>query len=415
MKKIDVVSFVKRNRNFTFLWLSQALSQITLNMINFVMATRIYEKTGSTIAVSMLWVFIYLPAFLLGPFSGYFVDLIPLRKMLIWTNFLQGLVMLLFLFAKNSIYPIYPVVFLFSLLNQFYFPAEASALVWLVPKQDLPLANSLFMLTSQSSLIAGLGVSGILMRLFGKDNPIYLSSAGLFLAALAVYFLPKTQLLRKKGADTISKFFKEIKFGYSFIVNHRLVLFPIILQTFFQAFVVVLAVTIPGFASQLLNIEVADAGPLLIVPLGFGALTGIYLMARFFHNLRKKKLMRMGFFVCLLVFIIFWSILPLLGAYKSPVSTVLMYFLGIGGFFIFIPNQTLIQEHTPLMLRGRVFGALGFIITLVTLPLLLFSATIVDTIGVRFFMLFPAIFMFMLLLFLDKAEEFIIKEKNGTL
>lgn len=414
MKRTDISSFIKRNKSFSLLWTSQALSQVTLNMINFVMATRIYEKTGSTIAVSLLWIFSYLPAFLLGPFSGYFVDMVSLRRILTWTNFLQGITMLLFLFAKDTIYPIYPVVFLFSLLNQFYFPAEASSLVRLVSKSDLPFANSLFMLTSQGALVGGLAVSGLLMRLFGKNNPIYLSAAGLFIAAIATYFLPENQPAKKK-MDTFSKFLKEIKFGYSYIVNHRVLLFPISLQAFFQVILVALAVTIPGFAAQLLGIEIQDAGPLLIVPLGLGALSATYLISRFFHDLRKKELMKKGFLVCLLVFSSFLLLIPIIGIYKIPASVFLMYLLGIGGLFIFIPNQTLIQENTPVLLRGRVFGTLGFLATVVTMPFLLFSATIVDTIGVRFFMVFPSLIMLLLLIFMDKAEKIIIKEKNGTL
>ncbi len=132
MKKKELFSFIKQNRHFDLVWASQILSQITLNMINFVMATRIYERTGSTLAVSFLWVFYYLPAFFLGPFSGLFVDWWSRRKTLLYTNLLQSLTIGLYLFLGDRIYPIYPIVFLYSLLNQFYCPAEAASIPWLV-------------------------------------------------------------------------------------------------------------------------------------------------------------------------------------------------------------------------------------------------------------------------------------------
>lgn len=415
MKRKEITGFLGRNKNFSLLWASQMLSQIMTNIINFVMVTRIYEKTGSTIAVSLLWIFYILPSFLLGPFSGLVVDMTSLRKILLYTNFLQGFVILLFLFAKNNVYSIYPVVFLYSLLNQFYFPAEASSLIWLVRKKDLSLANSLFLLTSQSSLIAGLAISGILMRLFGKNNPIYISAAGLFLAGLAVYFLPKTEPphVHKKIGD-FSKFFSEIKAGYSFIVNHRTVLFPIVVLTFFQVFLVVMGISIPSLASRLLNIEVQDAGPVLIIPLGLGALLGTYILSRFFRNLRKKEILKKGLLIAFFVFISFAFILPFLGWYKIILAVILMFILGIGGLFIFIPSQILLQENIPPMLRGRVFGTLGFISTALILPVLLFSATFVDTLGIGLFMFIPAMVMLVALTLLKKAEQMIYEEKNGN-
>lgn len=416
MKTREITTFLKENKKFSLLWASQILSQITLNMINFVMATRIYEKTGSTIAVSFLWVFFYLPSFFLGPFSGLFVDLWSLRSTLLVTNFLQGVTMLLFLFVGDKIYPIYTIVFIFSLLNQFYFPAEAASLPWLVKKKSLPLANSLFMITAQTSLILGLGVSGILMRLFGKNNPVIISAMALFIAAGAVYYLPKEGKIRRKfNINGFSKFWSQLGFGYSFIRSNKIVLFPILLTIFIQVLIVSLAVTIPSFASNLLKVDVQDAGPLMVVPLGLGALLGAFSLSRYFKNTRKKVLMRKGLTVAFFIFMFFALILPLLGPYKVYFTVLTMFALGYCGFFIAIPNQTLLQENTPSILRGRVFGALGFLSTLVTLPFLIFSATIVDILGTGLFMFIAGIIVFIMLLMMDKAEAIIVAERieNG--
>lgn len=416
MKRQEVITFLKENKKFSLLWSSQILSQITLNMINFVMATRIYEKTGSTLAVSFLWVFFYLPAFLLGPFSGLFVDLWSLRSTLLVTNFLQGVTMLLFLFVGDKVYLIYSIVFVFSLLNQFYFPAEAASLPWLVKKKNLPLANSLFMMTAQTSLIIGLGVSGILMRFFGKNNPVIISAMALFIAAVAVYYLPKEERAKRKfNINNFSKFWSQLGFGYSFIRSNKIVLFPILLTIFTQVLLVSLAVTIPSFASNLLNIDLQDAGLLMVVPLGVGALLGTLSLSKYFKNVRKKILMKKGLTGAFFIFMFFALILPLLGPYKVYFTVLSMFALGYCGFFIAVPNQTLLQENTPSALRGRVFGALGFLSTLVTLPFLIFSATIVDLLGTGLFMFIAGIIVFVILLMMDKAEAIIMAEKveNG--
>lgn len=412
MKRKEILKFVKTNHSFVLLWTSQVLSQITLNMINFVMALRIYERTGSTLAVSFLWVFYYLPAFFLGPFSGFFVDLWKRRKVLLVTNLLQALTVLLFLATKDGIYLIYPIVFLYSLLNQFYNPAEAASIPWLVKKKDLPLANSLFMLTSQSALVLGLGASGLLIRFFGQNNPVILSSLALFWAAVAVYFLPKNEPERGSWLSSFSQFWEEIKAGYSFIKDNRIVLFPLLLMITFQVLLVVLGVTVPVFSRQLLQISLQDAGPLLIVPLGLGALNGVYLLTRLAGKVRKKDLIKRGLSLVFLVLLSFALVLPLFSRFRPVLAAMLMYVLGLAGILILIPNQTLVQERTPAKLRGRVYGALGFFGNLVTLPFLLFTASIVDIVGIKIFIFLATGIVFTILLLFEKVENYILYQIN---
>lgn len=413
MTKNKTLNFLKENRKFTFLWVSQILSQITLNMINFVMATRIYEKTGSTLAVSFLWIFYFLPSFFLGPFSGFFADILPLRNVLFYTNMTQAVVISLFLFLGQRVYSIYPVVFLYSLVNQFYYPAEAASIPWLVKKKYLPLANSLFMFTSQSALIFGIGLSGVLMKFFGKNNPIILSSVLLFLAAMSVRRLPFLEKRNKHISNDLSKFLTQIKIGYKFIRDNRIILFPILIVSSFQVMLVALGVTIPSFATELLHIKVADAGPLLIIPVGLGALTGTYIITKFAQGIRKKVLIKYGLIGALSVFMSISLILPILPFYKTLLAAILMYFFGLSIFLIFVPNQTLIQENTPPQLRGRVFGAWNFLSTIATLPLLLFSASIVDWLGIALFMFIAGLIVLFFLLAFNRVENLVIQQVNA--
>lgn len=410
MKRNDFLSFIRRNKYFSYLWLSQVLSQITLNMINFVMATRIYEKTGSTLAVSFIWIFYFLPAFFFGPFSGYFVDRWNRRKILIITNFLQGVTILLYLFIGGKIYPIYSIVFLYSFLNQFYCPAEAASLPWLVNKKDLVTANGLFMLTSQSALILGFGISGLLMRIFGQNNPIFISSFGLFVASLSVYFLPKNEPQNGFKAKTLSSFWHQIVAGYSFIKNNRLIFYPILFLTGMQIFMIMLGITLPSISSEILGIQLQDAGPLLVVPVGLGALTGASLISRWSDRVRKKVLIKRGLAFAMMVFILISLVLPHFGSHKTLFAIPLMFILGLAGILVFIPNQTIVQEKTPSQFRGRVFGAIGFIGMAVSLPCLLFAATVVDVLGVNLFLFLIGLSVLGILIAFKKIEAIVLGE-----
>ena len=412
MKKSDLIDFLKRNRNFSLVWSSQILTSVTVNIVNFMMMTKIYERTGSSLAVSFLWIFYYIPAFFIGPFSGIFVDHWKKRNILMYTNIMQSMTVLLFLLVGEKFYTVYPFVFLYSLIDEFYSPAQASAIPHLVKKDDLPLANSLFFVTGQGALLVGFGLSGLLMRFLGENNLIFLASFLLLVGGISLYFLPKNEPQRKK-IDNVTRFWTELKFGYSYIANKRIVLYPMILSVFFGVILSSIGVSIPAIANQLFKIQVKDAGTLIIFPLGIGALSAIFLITKLKQKYRKKTLMTLGLRIVFTDLILLSLVLPLFGKYILIPGILLSFILGFGGLLIFIPNQTLLQENIPSKLRGRVFGTLGFATTVITLPVLLFSATLIDTAGVRPFLFFFGMTVLFFLLFIKKAEESVIAEKNG--
>lgn len=410
MKRKEIYSFLKRNKNFAHLWISQILQLVTINMVNFLMLKAIYEKTNSALAVSFLWVFYYLPAFFVGPFSGLVVDRFSKRRILIFTNILQSITMLLYLLIGKTTYPIFTFVFLYSLMDEFYAPAESATLPGLVKVEDLPVANSLFFATSQGALLIGFGLGGLLMRLLGQNNIIILSAVFLFLAAVSVRSLPKDKGKTKTINDFFS-FWSELKLGYSYIAEKRIVLFPMILSVAFGILLTVFGVSIPVVASKLLNIRIEDAGPVLIIPLGLGALLGMTTFTRLSKKYRKKLFIKTGVLMSFVIFMIIALLLPFFGKFIIPITVVLMFFLGFAGLLVFIPNQTLLQENIPPNLRGRVFGTLNFVYTIITLPFLLFSATIIDAFGVRLFIFLAGFSVFLLMLFFKKAESSITTEQ----
>src|SRR5689334_6247009 len=166
-----------KNSKFNYLWISQILSQVTVNMMNFLLLTRIYSETGSSIATSLLWVTYALPSIFFGPIGAASVDIINKRKMLMVTNLLQAVAVFGFLlFHTQSIFLLYFVVLAYSFFNQFYVPAESAALVIVVDKRHLASANSLFFITQQAALLFGFGFGGIIERLIGFNGSLILCS-----------------------------------------------------------------------------------------------------------------------------------------------------------------------------------------------------------------------------------------------
>jgi len=402
---------ILKTKNFIKIWSSQILSQLTVNLLNFVLIIKIFENTNSTVAVSLFWFFWALPAIFLGPFSGTLIDFLGTRKILILSNLSQALVVLLYLPVRNSIWPIYSILLLYSFLNQFYLPAEAATLPGAVNRKLLPSANSLFLFTTYASLILGYGLAGPLIKLIGRQFPFVIGSLMLILAALAVRLLPSqtfSKINHKISSQYLPDFFKKLNEGYQFIRYNPTVLFPLLILVFSQIILSILLVLAPALIVKILNTDLINISSRLVLPIGIGGILGMITTVKLLKNIRKRYLINTGFF--LLSFSLFFLVLavPHFPQYFKILSEIVLGLICGFAFSLFtVPTQTLLQEKTPDNLRGRVFGVLGFLITLSSVLPVLFAATIGEFLGEIWVILILAIAIFSLGLFSWKGENVI--------
>lgn len=378
-----------KNSKFVLVWLSQILSQLTIYIMTFLLITNLFSQTGSAIATSLLWVSFALPAIVAGPIGAATVDMVDRRKMLMATNFLQASTILGYalLRSENFFLP-YGVVMVYSLLNQFYLPAESASIPSLVPKRLLPLANGLFFMTQQAAIVLGFGFAGVMNHFLGLTNSLFLCALFLFIAFASVSFLPKlgvTDKIPRSIEDAFLKFFTRIADGYLFIKENNKILVPFLLLVSLQVAASVLAVNIPAVATGLLKISVNSTGVLIIVPAGLGAGLGAFIFPRLLkRGLRKRKLIEKALLSVSVSFLVLALLVPLLGSgLRLILAGIAIFWAGLSFIGIVIPSQTFLQEATPGGLRGRVFGNFWFIVTVVTVLPVLFSGAITQILGVN--------------------------------
>jgi MFS family permease len=398
-----------RNKNFLKIWGSQLLSQITVNLLNFILILEIFQQTESTVAVSLFWFFWSIPAIFIGPLSGTLIDLWGTRRVLILTNLFQSLIVLLYLSATSSIWPIYTILMIYSILNQFYLPAEAATIPSVVPQKLLSSANSLFLSTSYLSLVIGFGLAGTLVRLLGYQIPFILGSLFLILAALLVWRLPKITFVKPTGRLDTSKFqefLSKLIEGYQFIKTNPTVLFPLLLLVFSQIIIVMLFVLGPALIVKILDDPFVRIGEAFILPGAFGAIVGMGLVVKLLKKIRKRYLIHTGLFLSSFTLFSLVLILPYFSSFFKIIGQMGFGFMAGLSFSLFtIPTQTLLQEKTPLDLRGRVFGVLGFLVTIVSVFPVLFAAAIGEFLGERWMILILAMIVFALGVFSLKGEN----------
>lgn len=379
-----------KNTKFVYLWSSQVLSQVTINIMNFLLLIRLFEETGSTIATSLLWVAYALPAIIIGPFAAASVDMVDRRKVLMITNLLQSFTIFLYAFShQQSLFLLYGIAMIYSFLNQFYVPAEQASLPSLVKKVNLPNANGLFFLTQQTAIILGFGVAGFLNKYLGFGNSLYLASSLLFLAFIAVSFLEKMDVgeeVPKNLEEAAIRFFRRIYQGYEFIKDNRSILIAFLLLLSLQVSLAVIVVNIPVVATQMLRAQIEVSGLLLAAPAGIGALLAALFTPKLLKKgVRKKRIIEISLMILSFTMFVFAIIIPDLSQYfvrlAGGIVTILL--AGVAFVGIFIPTQTFLQEKTPGGLRGRVFGNFWFLSMIATIFPVILSGTVAELFGIR--------------------------------
>lgn len=409
-----------RNSNFKYLWTSQVLSQVTINVMNFLLLLRLFAETGSSIATSLLWVFYALPAILVGPFASAYVDMVDRRKMLVITNLLQAATIFAYAYShRTSLFLLYGIVLLYSFFNQFYVPAEQASLPAVVKKENLAGANGLFFLTQQTAIVLGFGIAGILEQAIGYDKSLYLCSGLLFIAFVSVFFLPSLKTgdkMPKSFEKAFTKFFDRIYQGYLFIKDNKSILSPFLLLLALQVALAIIVVNLPVVATDLLRINLANTGLLLIVPAGVGAVISALSVPKILNRgVRKKKVIEQALFLMSFAFFLFVFLVPEIKPDNLRLISGIVATLLAGMSFVgtLIPAQTFLQEKTPGGLRGRVFGNFWFLVTIATIFPVIFSGAIAELFGIRILLSFLVAFALMGALSFKRYGNEVLK--NGAL
>lgn len=384
---------VLKNRYFMYLWTSQVLSQLAINIMNFLVLVHLFESTGSTIASSFIWVAYGIPAVIFGPIAAAMVDLYDRRKILILSNLVQAIVIGVYaLLFQKFLYLSYGVVLAYSVMDQFYVPSETASLSSLVPKERLPQANGLFFISQQAATILGFGMAGVILEFLGFRFTMILGTIMLLVATFAVSRLPRIQVEKVKAAKTVEekliRFFSRIYEGYSFIRHRKRILYPFLFLMWLQVSLAILVVNLPVIGTEVLKTKASLAGVLTIGPGGIGALFGTFLVAKFIsRKVRKKVIIDNSLLALAITFIVVSIVAPFLPFWPSRLVLIFSFFVvGVCYVSALIPTITYLQVNTPRKLTGRVFGNFWFLTTVATMLPVLFSATITEVLGVNLLM-----------------------------
>jgi len=397
---------VLANRGFLLLWLAQLSSQTAQNAILFGLLVLVVDLTSSSVYTSVLVLSFVVPSFAFGVFSGVLVDRWSKRRILIFANALRALAAVAFLLGSDHVWALFAVSVAFAIFNQFFTTTNAASIPFLVPRQQLIRANSVFSMAMTGSQFAGMVfLSPILLKAAGSDA-LFITTAVMFLVASGLArFLPQ---IGSEGREesawpgpaevrgAVSDYLKALGTLRADPVSY-LALFHL---TVSSSLVLLFAVLVPRYMQAILEVS-PDNAVLVFAPVGVGALLGLRMlpwMAGRWGKTRTVVVGLLGVAVCLAAFGLVETIAEVLERTEhlnpfgdqrlgglSILMALTMAFAGPLGFayaMVNAPAQTTLHERAPVEMRGRVFASQMVLANAVSIMPLMVVGGIADLYGV---------------------------------
>jgi MFS family permease len=158
----------------------------------------------------------------------------------------------------------------------------------------------------------------------------------------------------------------------------------------------VLGVLGPDFAQSALGLDAKDFA-VVVLPLGFGIVTGILLLNAYGQYLSRRRVIEGGLIALgamLALLAVAGPISRLLQRADAPggldlsavtsllaIVVVIAFLAGIAYGLVAIPSQTQLQEDLPADVRGRVFGVLNMLVSVASFLPIIVVGPISDIVG----------------------------------
>jgi MFS family permease len=395
---------VLQNGAFLRLWIAQLLTQIGGNVVLYSLTVLVAERSGSTSALSLLFLSFLVPAVLLSPISGVWVDRLDKRLVLLVANLSRAAAFFLMIGSVDTLGVVLLLNIFASFMTTIFSPAELAMIPLLVRREQLTSANGLFTFTLNAAFALGFALLGpAVVRIAGPEAAIILVAILFLIAGILCIGLPSAPPtphqdgLRASTRSSTRTTTSELAEGLRYIRANGSVLWSLMYLSIAASVVGLMGVLGPDYVADALGLQARDFW-LIVLPIGLGVVTGILALNSWGKAIPRRRLIEGGLFgvgagLALLALAepISRAIsdgaslvgsLPI-GAGASALATVIFvaYFAGAAYGLVAIPAQTALQEELPEEVRGRVFGVLNMLVSLGSFVPIIAVGPIADTIG----------------------------------
>ncbi|MFO7814380.1 MAG: MFS transporter [Halanaerobiales bacterium] len=398
------------NKNLILFLSGKSISLFGSAIYTFVVGLYLLKTTGSGLTFATNIVLYTLPIVFINPFAGVLADKINKKKIVVGSDFLNGIfllgVYLLSIRIGLSTYLVYISTFLMTVLSVFFNIGIESAKPNLVRKESLVKINSLARVIESTSHLIGPVAGGLIYVVLDTKIFILINAISFLFAALLEYFINYDF---NKNSDTekpvVDKFIHssvwlkmEEGYNYLFTRSHlKGLVYVFIGLNFFFNFTII--VPLPYLLNTLWKVDSFIYG-VVQSGLPIGMILGALYVKRILNHIEYSTMLKkIGFYSS---FVVLGFALPMVIISDSPHQifiliyyTILMIISGIVVSLVDIPASVLLQKIVPGKILGRVISVKLSIIKIIVPITLLLSGYLLELIPIIYIFLIGS-FIFLL-------------------
>lgn len=212
---------------FILIWFGQVLSLVGSRTTSFALSIWVYQHSNSATQFTLLILSTTLPAILISPIAGVFVDRWSRRWIMIISDFCAGLCTLtiawLFVSGNLQVWNLCLISAISSSFSAFQGLAYSSATTLLVPKEQFGRASSMTQIRLSIAEILSPALAAALLVTVQIPGVVVIDLATLCFALICLLLVnfPEVQTTETHTEDIgfLSSFWQEITFGWHYLIE----------------------------------------------------------------------------------------------------------------------------------------------------------------------------------------------------
>lgn len=323
---------------------------IALNLI-------ILEKTGSPLAVAVLYILKPLATLCTNFWSGSVIDRLNKRNLMVTLNLVSA-VFIATLSFLSSLWSIYLVVFLINIARSIFDPTSMTYITKLIPPKDRKRFNSLRSLIDSGGFLIGPAIAGLLFIIGTPIFAIYMNAIALLLSGLVTMMMPNLEKHIQFNSTNEKISFEVVKQDWTVVLNFSRRYAYIMFIYFLFGCVMVMATAIDSlevaFAKEVLSLSDSEYSFLVSIA-GAGIVMGAIINTMIATKSSTSLLIGLGSLFVSIGYIVYaFSTIFLMAAIGFFILSFSLAFANTG-------FHTFYQNNIPVDVMGRVGSIYGLI------------------------------------------------------
>lgn len=367
--KIGYSSIIKE-RNYLFYLLGQLISRFGDSIDTIAYGWMVYEVTGKTSLMALLFGINAIPTILFQPIAGVIISYKKKKNVLFICNFGRAVVVtitaLMFLSGTLKTYHLFIFTFINSTFEAFQSPASIATLPLILDKELFSYGMSLSSTLSRVVELVGLALAAGIIGLIGISGGMIINAISFYLCGVFMWIVKyKNEKLQKQPLE-LKGYFHDLKDGFNYMTKTKVILSICL----FGAFFVVLLLPFNTLSIAFIGDEL-KLGPNAVGVANFTLTIGMILGSLVFPKLKDKFKGIKIFVSCGIIFGICYFSFPTLKIVPNvSITYILLALLGI--LFGFTAGVLMILINVAFMecikeeFLGRVAGVFNALVMAAT-------------------------------------------------